>query len=174
MSAGSDIFEIDGKTGSFAKNEQGKLTILFDGKAYLREINGIISEIKIGKELANDVNKLKGINPREIWQTEVGKQIKENIRNNKYPSAMVQASKDGTGTVRPKYLQEVLPDTTTKAVIMQNIKKIGGLGVKGGGLIAFFFPFITTYFSEETRKELVNVVMEDINNEGINVIAHEA
>lgn len=138
---------------------------------YVKDIKGNITQIKQGTQLANDLDALKGVDSREIWKTPEGKQVVENIRAGKYPDAMINVSKDGTGTVRPKNLPKVVENLPK--VKMDNIKNIGKAGVKGGGFIAFVFPFVATAFSEDSRKALANAMAEDTGN-GINVIALDA
>ncbi|WP_223607074.1 hypothetical protein [Chryseobacterium sp. OSA05B] len=135
---------------------------------YIRDIKGNVIEIRQGTQLAKDLQVLKNVDSREIWKTPEGKQIVENIRSGKYPNSMVVKSKDGLGTVRPRNLPALAEDLPK--VRLQNIKNIGTAGVKGGGFIAFAFPFIATYFSEDSRKALANAMAEDAGN-GINVVA---
>lgn len=138
---------------------------------YIRDIKGNIIQIQQGTQLAKDLNALKNIDSRKIWQTAEGKQIVENIRSGKYPSSMVSASRDGTGTVRPRnlpLLEKALPE-----VKKQNIRNIGQAGVKGSGFIAFVFPFVATYFSEKSRQILANAMAEDADN-GVKIIAVDA
>lgn len=55
-----------------------------------------------------------------------------------------------------------MPDL--QAIKLQNLKSLGKLTVKGGGLIAFIFPFISTYFSEKARIEMANYSIQDMEN----------
>lgn len=138
---------------------------------YVRDIRGNLTQIKQGSQLANDLDALRGVDSRQIFNTPEGKQIVENIRAGRYPESMISVSRDGTGTVRPRnlpILAEELPN-----IKLQNIKNIGQAGVKGGGFIAFIFPFIATYFSEESRKVLANAMAEDSGN-GLKIIALDA
>lgn len=138
---------------------------------YIRDIKGNVAQIQQGSQLSKDLSALDGVNSREVWNTPEGKQIVENIRAGKYPNSMIAVSKDGTGTVRPRNLPALAKELPN--IKMQNIKNIGTAGIKGGGFIAFVFPFITTYFSEESRKILANAMAADAGN-GINIIATDS
>ena len=115
---------------------------------------------------------LEGVDSREVWKTSEGKAIVENIRNGKYSESLVCHSKrrlrKSTSPKLTEFSQKELP-----SIKMQNIKNIGKLGVKGGGFIGFFFPFIATYFSEDSRRILANAMVEDAGN-GIHVITNDA
>lgn len=163
-----DIMEVDGKTGWFAKDPSGKLIVFFNGKQYLKDIKGNYTELKQGSQLANDFKKIENVDPREMYKNPEAKQIVENIRQGKYSESLVKSSVDGNNVVRPRDLIKVLPDL--KAIKLQNIKSLGKLTVKGGGLVAFVFPFVATWFSEQSRMELANAMAEDMNN-GINVVS---
>lgn len=162
-----DILELE--NGDFATRD-GKTPIFFNGKWYIQDWQQNITEIKQGTELVKDLSVLEGVDQREIWKTAEGKEIVENIRNGKYSESLVGAAKDGTGTVRPRNLPKLANELPS--IKLQNLKEIGKLGIKGGGLAAFFIPFITTYFSEESRKALAQAMEEDVNN-GISVMALE-
>lgn len=162
-----DIFEIDGETGWFAKDPEGKLIVFFNGKQYVKDIQGNYRELRQGSQLANDLKKIEGVNPRELHRNPDAQRITRDIRQGKYSESLIKSSIDGNQVVRPRDLNKVLPDIRT--VKVQNIKSLGKLGVKGGGLLAFAFPFIATAFSEKARMELANAMAEDMNN-GINVV----
>jgi hypothetical protein len=163
-----DIIEIDGKTGWFAKDPDGKLIVFFNGKQYIKDIKGNYTELKQGSQLAGDLKKIENVDPREMYKNAEAKQIVENIRQGKYSESLVKSSIDGNNVVRPRDLIKVLPDL--KAIKLQNVKNLGKLTVKGGGLIAFVFPFVATWFSEQSRMELANAMAEDMNN-GIAVVS---
>ncbi|MCV9930269.1 hypothetical protein OIU83_21605 [Flavobacterium sp. LS1R49] len=161
-----DILELD-KNGNLTSRD-GKTPIFLNGKWYVQDWQQNITEIKQGTELSKDLSVLEGIDSREVWKTPEGKVIVENIRKGKYSESLIQTTKDGSGTVRPRnlpILAEELPN-----VKVQNLKNIGKLGIKGGGAIAFIFPFITTYFSEESRKFLAEAMEEDMDN-GISIMS---
>jgi len=162
-----DILELDEK-GNLASKD-GSRPIFFNGKWYVQDWQKNLIEIKQGTALAEDLSALDGVDAREVWKTAEGKAIVENIRQGKYSADLVKTALDGNNVVRPRNLPNLakeLPEIKT-----QNIKNIGKLGVKGGSFIAFAFPFIATYFSENSRKELVTAMVEDANN-GINIIAN--
>ncbi|MDY0906249.1 hypothetical protein [Pedobacter sp. CFBP9032] len=163
-----DIMEVDGKTGWFAKDPSGKLIVFFNGRQYIKDIKGNYTELKQGSQLAGDLKKIENVDPREMYKNAQAKQIVENIRQGKYSESLVKSSIDGNNVVRPRDLIKVLPDL--KAIKLQNIKNLGKLTVKGGGLIAFVFPFVATWFSEQSRMELANAMAEDMNN-GIAVVS---
>lgn len=163
-----DILELDGKTGWFAKEPEGKLIVFFNGKQYVKDIKGNYTELKQGSQLANDLKKIENVDPREMYKNTDAQQIVKDIRQGKYSDNLVKSSIDGNQVVRPRDLNKVLPDIST--VKLQNIKNLGKLTVKGGGLIAFVFPFVATWFSEQARMELANAMAEDMNN-GINVVS---
>ena len=141
-----DILEVDGKTGWLAKDPTtNKLIVMFNGKQYIKDIQGNYTELKQGSSLANDLKKIQGINPRELYKNADAKQIVENIRQGKYSDALIKSSRDGNQIVRPRDLNKVLPDL--KTIKVNNIKNLGKLGIKGGGFIAFFFPFSRYSFS---------------------------
>lgn len=138
---------------------------------YIRDINGNLQQIRQGTQLARDLEALRGVENRQIHNTPEGKKIVQNIRAGRYPESMIRVSRDGNGVIRPVRLNNLaksLPD-----VRMQNIKNIGTAGMKGGGFIAFVFPFIATVFSESSRKALAEAMAEDAGN-GINVINSKA
>lgn len=164
-----DILEIDGKTGWFAKDPEGKMIVFFNGKQYVKDIKGNYTELKQGTQLANDLKKVEGVNPREMYKNPDAKRIVQNIREGKYSESLVKSSMDGNLVVRPRDLNKVLPDIRT--VKIQNMKNLGKLGIKGGGLVAFLFPFIATWFSEQSRIELANAMAEDMKEGGINVVS---
>ncbi|WP_412465784.1 hypothetical protein [Pedobacter sp. KLB.chiD] len=163
-----DILEVDGKTGWFAKDPEGKLIVFFNGKQYVKNIKGNYTELKQGSQLANDLKKIENVNPREMYKNPDAQQIVKDIRQGKYSDNLVKSSIDGNQVVRPRDLNKVLPDIRT--VKLQNVKNLGELTVKGGGLIAFAFPFVATWFSEQARMELANAMAEDMNN-GIAVVS---
>ncbi|MGN8058231.1 hypothetical protein ACTJKN_18260 [Pedobacter sp. 22163] len=163
-----DVLELDGKTGWFAKDPEGKLIVFFNGKQYVKDIKGNYTELKQGSQLANDLKKIENIDPREMYKNPDAQQIVKDIRQGKYSDNLVKSSIDGNQVVRPRDLNKVLPDIGT--IKLQNIKNLGKLTVKGGGLIAFVFPFVATWFSEQARMELANAMAEDMNN-GINVVS---
>ncbi|MBO9619252.1 MAG: hypothetical protein J7539_09480 [Niabella sp.] len=167
-----DILEVDGKTGWMAKDPTtGKLIVFFDGKKYIRDIKGNYTELKQGTTLANDLKKIENVNPREMYKNADAKKIVTDIRSGKYSESLVKSSIDGNEVVRPRDLNKILPDLRT--VRLQNMKSLGKLGVRGGGLVAFVFPFVATWFSEKSRMALANAMTEDENN-GINVVAQSA
>ncbi|MGN7988579.1 hypothetical protein ACTJKC_14620 [Pedobacter sp. 22226] len=163
-----DVLELDGKTGWFAKDPDGKLIVFFNGKQYVKDIKGNYTELKQGSQLASDLKKIENVDPREMYKNPTAKQIVNDIRQGKYSESLVKSSIDGNQVVRPRDLNKVLPDL--KSVKLQNMKSLGKLAVKGGGLIAFVFPFVATWFSEQARMELASAMAEDMNN-GINVIS---
>jgi len=163
-----DVLELDGKTGWFAKDPEGKLIVFFNGKQYVKDIKGNYTELKQGSQLANDLKKIENVDPREMYKNPDAQQIVKDIRQGKYSDNLVKSSIDGNQVVRPRDLNKVLPDIGT--IKLQNIKNLGKLTVKGGGLIAFVFPFVATWFSEQARMELANAMAEDMNN-GINVVS---
>ncbi|MCW3170557.1 hypothetical protein OMO38_18675 [Chryseobacterium sp. 09-1422] len=165
--ASPDILELDEKGD--IKSQDGKRPIFFSGKWYVQDWQKNLIEIKQGTALSKDLSALEGVNSREVWKTQEGKVIVENIRNGKYSESLVQTAKDGLGRVRPRNLPNLAKELP--ALKMQNIKNIGKLGVKGGGFIGFFFPFIATGFSEDSRKALANAMAEDAGN-GINIISN--
>ncbi|SHF35306.1 hypothetical protein [Chryseobacterium sp. OV279] len=165
--ASPDILELNEKGGLASRD--GKTPIFFNGKWYVQDWQKNLIEIKQGTVLARDLSALDGVNSREVWKTPEGKAIVENIRNGKYSESLVQTAKDGLGRVRPRNLPNLARNLP--ALKLQNIKNIGKLGVKGGGFIGFFFPFIATGFSEDSRKALANAMAEDAGN-GINVFAN--
>ncbi|WCT10458.1 hypothetical protein [Mucilaginibacter jinjuensis] len=163
-----DILEVDGKTGWFAKDAEGKTIVVFNGKQYIQDIKGNYTELKQGTQLAGDLKKIEGVDPREMYKNEDAKAIVKNIREGKYSENLIKSSKDGNQVVRPRDLNKVLPDINT--VKIQNMKSLGKLGVKGGGLVAFLFPFIATGYSEAARMDLANAMAEDMGN-GISIYA---
>lgn len=167
--ASPDILELNEKGGLASRD--GKTPIFFNGKWYVQDWQKNLIEIKQGTALSKDLSVLEGVNSREVWKTPEGKAIVENIRNGKYSESLVQTAKDGLGRVRPRNLPNLAKELP--ALKLQNIKNIGKLGVKGGGFIGFFFPFIATGFSEESRKALANALAEDSGN-GINIVANNA
>ncbi|MDR6527982.1 hypothetical protein [Chryseobacterium rhizosphaerae] len=165
--ASPDILELNEKGGLASRD--GKTPIFFNGKWYVQDWQKNLIEIKQGTALSKDLSALEGVNSREVWKTPEGKAIVENIRNGKYSESLVQTAKDGLGRVRPRNLPNLAKELP--ALKLQNIKNIGKLGVKGGGFIGFFFPFIATGFSEDSRKALANAMAEDAGN-GINIVAN--
>ncbi|KPH12804.1 hypothetical protein [Chryseobacterium sp. ERMR1:04] len=165
--ASPDILELNEKGGLASRD--GKTPIFFNGKWYVQDWQKNLIEIKQGTGLSKDLSALEGINSREVWKTPEGKVIVENIRNGKYSESLVQTAKDGLGRVRPRNLPNLARELP--ALKLQNIKNIGKLGVKGAGFIGFFFPFIATGFSEDSRKVLANAMAEDTGN-GISIIAN--
>lgn len=167
--ASPDILELNEKGGLASRD--GKTPVFFNGKWYIQDWQKNLIEIKQGTALSKDLTALEGIDSREVWKTPEGKAIVENIRNGKYSESLVATAKDGLGRVRPRNLPNLARELP--AIKMQNIKNIGKLGVKGGGFVGFFFPFIATYFSEDSRKILAQAMAEDFGK-GINVVADEA
>ena len=104
-----DIIEIDGKTGWFAKDPDGKLIVFFNGKQYIKDIKGNYTELKQGSQLAGDLKKIENVDPREMYKNAEAKQIVENIRQGKYSESLVKSSIDGNNVVRPRDLIKVLP-----------------------------------------------------------------
>lgn len=164
--ASPDILELN-ENGGLASRD-GKTPIFFNGKWYVQDWQKNLIEIKQGTTLSKDLSALEGVDSREVWKTPEGKAIVESIRNGKYSEALVQTAKDGLGRVRPRNLPNLARELP--ALKMQNFKNMGKLGVKGGGFVAFFFPFIATGFSEDSRKALASAMAEDTRN-GINVVA---
>lgn len=167
--ASPDILELNEKGGLASRD--GKTPVFFNGKWYVQDWQKNLIEIKQGTALSKDLAALEGVDSREVWKTPEGKAIVENIRNGKYSESLIQTAKDGLGRVRPRNLPNLAKELP--ALKLQNIKNIGKLGVKGGGFIGFFFPFIATGFSEDSRKALANAMAEDVGN-GINVVANDA
>ncbi|WP_394665135.1 hypothetical protein [uncultured Chryseobacterium sp.] len=167
--ASPDILELNEKGGLASRD--GKTPVFFNGKWYVQDWQKNLIEIKQGTALSKDLTALEGIDSREVWKTPEGKAIVENIRNGKYSESLVATAKDGLGRVRPRNLPNLARELP--AIKMQNIKNIGKLGVKGGGFVGFFFPFIATYFSEDSRKILALAMAEDFGK-GINVVADKA
>ncbi|MDR6372002.1 hypothetical protein J2795_004536 [Chryseobacterium bernardetii] len=167
--ASPDILELNEKGGLASRD--GKTPIFFNGKWYVQDWQKNLIEIKQGTALSQDLTALEGVDSREVWKTPEGKAIVENIRNGKYSESLVATAKDGLGRVRPRNLPNLAKELPS--IKMQNIKNIGKLGVKGGGFIGFFFPFIATYFSEDSRRILANAMAEDAGN-GIHIIAMDA
>ncbi len=163
-----DILEIDGKTGWFAKDPDGRFIVFFNGKQYIRDIRGNYTELKQGSQLAQDLRSIEGVNPREMYNNPDAKRIVQDIRQGKYSENLIKSSIDGNQVVRPRDLNKVLPDI--KTIKLQNLQNLGKLTVQGGGLMAFAFPFVATWFSEKTRMELANAMAADSNN-GINVVS---
>lgn len=167
--ASPDILELNENGG--LTNRDGKTPIFFNGKWYVQDWQKNLIEIKQGTALSKDLSVLEGVDSREVWKTPEGKAIVESIRNGKYSGSLIQSAKDGLGRVRPRNLPNLA--TELPALKLQNIRNIGKLGVKGGGFVGFFFPFIATGFSEESRKALANALAEDAGN-GINIVANNA
>lgn len=167
--ASPDILELNEKGGLASRD--GKTPVFFNGKWYVQDWNKNLIEIKQGTTLSKDLTALEGVDSREVWKTPEGKVIVENIRNGKYSESLVATAKDGLGRVRPRNLPNLARELP--AIKMQNIKNIGKLGVKGGGFVGFFFPFIATYFSEDSRRILAQAMAEDFGK-GINIVAEKA
>lgn len=167
--ASPDILELNEKGGLASRD--GKTPVFFNGKWYVQDWQKNLIEIKQGTALSKALTALEGIDSREVWKTPEGKAIVENIRNGKYSESLVATAKDGLGRVRPRNLPNLARELP--AIKMQNIKNIGKLGVKGGGFVGFFFPFIAICFSEDSRKILALAMAEDFGK-GINVVANEA
>ncbi|WP_345949703.1 hypothetical protein ABDD95_22915 [Mucilaginibacter sp. PAMB04274] len=161
-----DILEVDAKSGWFAKDQEGRTVVVFNGRQYVKDVQGNYREFKESTKLASDLKKIEGIPPRELHKNEIARQITKDIRQGRYNESMVKLSRDGNQVVRPRDLIRVLPDA--RAVKINSFRTLGQLGVKGGGLIAFVFPFVATRFSEQARAELASAMAEDMNN-GINV-----
>jgi hypothetical protein len=165
-----DILEVDGKTGWFARDPDGKMIVVFNGKQYVKDIKGNYRELRQGSELAKDLQTIKDVKPREMHSNEDARRITRNIREGKYSDNLIKASKDGNEVVRPRNLNKILPDL--KTVKIQNWKNLGKLGVKGGGFIAFLFPFAATWLSEKSRMELASAMADDMGN-GISIVANQ-
>ncbi len=167
--ASPDILELN-ERGAFLNRDNNK-PILFNGKWYIQDWQKNIIEIKQGTELANDLSALEGVDDRQVWKTDTGKRIVGDIRQGKYSESLISSSRDGTGTVRPKRLPNLRQELPQ--IKAQNYKNLGKLGVKGGGFVSFFFPFVSTYFSEESRKNLAQAMAADMGN-GISIVAEDA
>lgn len=124
--------------------------------------------VKLSNQLLSDLKQLIGVDARKIYQTEMGIKITNDLRNGVYPESIVKTVTDGNNVIRPRDL----PNSTksAKALRIENIKGIGRSTLNVASLIAFFFPFIGTYFSEKARQALAKAMEEDEKN-GINIVA---
>ena len=141
--------------------------LTYSPSGYVTGIKDNYNNYQLSKSLSGDLESLKGVNQRDLWKNPKAIEIVSNIRDGKYPDSMIKGSVDGNKVVRPRDLGKMVEDV--QEVKTESVNEAISGSVKTGSFIVFFFPFIATYFSEDSRKELAKA-MED-PGKGISVMA---
>jgi len=118
------------------------------------------------RNTANILRQIEGMNRQQLNRSDVAKTFLRELNEGKHPQLREAMTRFNQRRMNPTMVREA---SARNAQILKG--KLASMGRKAGTGILFFLPMVSTFFSENARKEFAIAAMNDISNGGTNVVA---